>query len=39
VVAAYTAWVAANHPEQITRLGDAQEGQIVLPVAELKERY
>lgn len=39
LVAAYTTWVAANHPERITLLGDSQEGQIVLPVSELKERY
>jgi hypothetical protein len=26
LVAAYTAWQAANHPQEITALGDASEG-------------
>jgi hypothetical protein len=39
LVAAYTAWQAANHPDQTTTLGDASEGQVILPVAELKRRY
>lgn len=39
LVAAYTAWLAANHPEQTLVIGDPQEGQIVLPAAELKTRY
>lgn len=39
LVAAYTAWQAANHPEQITPLGDDAEGLVILPVAELKRRY
>lgn len=36
---AYTAWLAATKPDQITLLGDADEGQIALPVSELKARY
>lgn len=39
LAAAYTAWSAAVQPERVTLLGDAQEGQIVLPVAELKKFY
>lgn len=39
LVGAYTAWLAAHHPSQVCLLGDAQEGQIVLPVGELKEKY
>jgi hypothetical protein len=39
MVAAYTAWLAANQPDQVTLIGDPQEGQIVLPVAELKRKY
>jgi hypothetical protein len=39
LVAAYTAWQAANHPNQITTLGDASEGLVVLPVKKLKRRY
>jgi predicted RNase H-like nuclease len=39
LVAAYTAWLAALHPEQVTRLGDPEEGQVILPGVELKTRY
>jgi len=39
LVAAYTAWQAACHPDQITALGDDAEGLVILPVAELKRRY
>ena len=39
LVAAYTAWRAAHEPNQVSLLGDEEEGQVVLPVAELKERY
>lgn len=39
LLAAYTAWLAAMHPERTCTLGHADEGQIVLPVAELKEKY
>jgi hypothetical protein len=39
LVAAFTAWKAILHPEQVTCLGHPEEGQVVLPVAELKSRY
>ena len=39
LVAAYTAWLAANHPDQVSTLGHPDEGVIVLPVAELKNKY
>jgi hypothetical protein len=39
LVAAYTAWMAALHPDQITMFGQPEEGQLVLPVAELKRHY
>jgi hypothetical protein len=39
LVAAFTAWQAANHPDQITALGDDAEGLVILPVAELKRCY
>lgn len=39
LVAAYTAWQAASHPTEITLLGDASEGVVVLPVGELKNSY
>lgn len=39
LVAAYTAWLGATSPDQVSMLGDPEEGQIVLPIKELKERY
>ncbi len=39
LVAAYTAWLAARQPDDVTRVGDNREGQMVLPVGELKEKY
>lgn len=39
LVAAYSAWLAANHPNQVTLLGDVSEGKVILPAAELKSRY
>ena len=39
LVAAFTAWQAANHPDQITPLGDDAEGLVILPAGELKRRY
>ncbi len=39
IVAAYTAWLAASRPKDITFLGHPDEGQIAIPCAELKTRY
>lgn len=39
LVAAYTAWLAANRPDEVTRVGDRSEGQVILPVRELKSKY
>ena len=39
LASAFTAWVAATSPEEITILGHPEEGLIVLPVAELNPRY
>ncbi|MFC1996136.1 DUF429 domain-containing protein [Chloroflexota bacterium] len=39
LVAAFTAWVAATSPEGVTVLGPSEEGQIVLPSADLQSRY
>jgi predicted nuclease with RNAse H fold len=41
LVSAYTAYVAARHPERVTLVGDPDEGQIVVPVttADFKEVY
>jgi hypothetical protein len=35
---AYTAWLAALEPPQVTRLGDPVEGEIVLPAVQLNQR-
>ncbi len=37
--AGFTAWKAANKPAEVTLLGAPEEGQIVIPVQTLKERY
>lgn len=39
LVAAYTAWLAANRPEDTLMLGDEREGQLILPVSVLKAKY
>lgn len=39
LIGAYTAWMAAMHPDQITLLGDPDEGQVALPGRDLKQRY
>jgi len=39
LVAAFTAWLAANRPHEVTRVGDKDEGQLILPVNELKAKY
>ena len=39
LVSAYTAFLAARHPDRVTLVGDAREGQIVAPTAELLDHY
>ncbi len=39
LAAAYTAWLASTRPGLVTLLGDSREGQIVLPVSEMKDHY
>ncbi|GAB4463799.1 MAG: hypothetical protein Kow00120_30140 [Anaerolineae bacterium] len=39
LAAAYTAWLTVERPEQITAVGDPNEGLIVLPTEELKDKY
>ena len=39
IAAAYTAYCAARHPERTMQIGDPAEGQITLPVSELKPKY
>lgn len=36
---AYTAWWAAKRPDNITLLGDPDEGQVIIPAGELKTSY
>ncbi len=39
LIAAYTAWKAAVEPDEITRVGDPKEGEIILPGRNLKLKY
>ena len=39
LIAAYLAWKAASEPDEICLVGDSREGQIILPVKELKPKY
>lgn len=39
LMAAYTMYLLDRHPKQTTALGDPTDGQVLLPVASLKERY
>lgn len=39
LVAAYTAWLAAKKSDQVMLVGQVCEGQIILPVPELKTKY
>lgn len=39
VVAAYSAWLAAKKPDEITMIGHPEEGQVFLPVKTLKRKY
>jgi hypothetical protein len=39
LVAAYTCWLASSQARRVTLLGHADEGYVVLPAAELKNRY
>ena len=39
LAAAYTAWMAAKHPGETTRLGAGEDGYLILPAGELKEKY
>ncbi|HSO26695.1 MAG TPA: DUF429 domain-containing protein [Anaerolineales bacterium] len=36
LAAAYTAWLALREPEAVCALGDPEEGQVIMPVAELE---
>ncbi len=39
VIAAYTAWLAAEKPREVTQVGHKQEGFITLPASVLKSKY
>ena len=39
LASAFTAWLVSHHPERTLLLGDPREGQIALPVNELKRKY
>ena len=39
LAAAYTAWLAVHRPGEVIGLGEKSEGQMFLPVRELKEKY
>jgi hypothetical protein len=39
LMAAYTAWKAARKPAGVTRLGDPNEGEIILPGTDIKTKY
>lgn len=39
IVAAYVSFLAVRHPERVMKVGDLHEGQITLPVKELKPEY
>lgn len=39
LIAAYTAWKAASEPDDITQVGERNEGKVVIPVKELKPKY
>lgn len=39
LAAAYTAWSAVREPQAVCLLGDPVEGQVVMPVTELKTQY
>jgi hypothetical protein len=39
IAAAYVAYATSRRPEQMFRVGDPEEGQIFLPVGEMKARY
>jgi hypothetical protein len=39
LMAAYMAWKAAREPEELCPVGDPKEGEIILPVKDLKPKY
>ena len=39
LAAAFTAWYVKQHPEEVTCMGDNDEGEIVIPVNKIKDMY
>jgi hypothetical protein len=39
LMAAYLAWKASSAPDEVSLVGDPREGQIILPVKDLKPKY
>lgn len=39
LAAAFTAWSVVNRPDETTIVGEKREGEIYLPLGELKEKY
>jgi hypothetical protein len=39
LLAAYTAWLASEEPNNATSLGDEEEGKVYLPAPKLKSKY
>lgn len=39
ISAAFVAYQMVNHPDRVMKVGDSREGQITIPVAELKPSY
>ena len=39
LVLAYTAWMSIKHPAETNSVGTEEDGLVVLPVGELKEKY
>ena len=39
LAAAYVAFAASHHPDQVFKVGSQEEGQITLPVTQLKAKY
>jgi predicted RNase H-like nuclease len=38
-IAAYCAWLAHHDPSSVSLIGDPEEGQILIPIKEMKSRY
>jgi hypothetical protein len=39
LVATYTAWLSVSRPDEVIKVGDVGEGQMILPTRQLQEKY